>query len=132
MGLLTWFVAVSLIDLSLATALSKTLPIFITILAPLILGEKVGARRFIAVVIGFIGVALLLEPVSFEKLGLGLVAGLAAPFFAALMFIFLRRLGPTEAAVSNGALVQYDRCCAGRDDQFYRRLAAGVHCRADR
>jgi len=100
MGLLTWFVAVSLIDLSLATALSKTLPIFITILAPLILGEKVGARRFIAVVIGFIGVALLLEPVSFEKLGLGLVAGLAAPFFAALMFIFLRRLGPTEAAVS--------------------------------
>ena len=34
MGLLTWFVAVSLIDLSLAAALSKMLPIFITILAP--------------------------------------------------------------------------------------------------
>ncbi|MGC6485184.1 MAG: DMT family transporter [Candidatus Puniceispirillales bacterium] len=100
MGLLTWFAAVALIDLSLATALFQMLPIFITILAPMLLGEIVGRRRLMAVIIGFVGVALLLEPVSFEGLGWGLAAGLAAPFFAALMFIFLRKLGPTEAAVS--------------------------------
>lgn len=100
MGLLTWFVAVAHIDLSLATALFQTLPIFITIMAPFLLGEKVGRKRFAAVVFGFTGVALLLEPVSWGQLGWGIIAGIAAPFFAALMFIFLRRLGPTEAAVS--------------------------------
>ena len=100
MGLTTWFVAVSLIDLSLATALSQTLPIFITILAPILLSEKVGAKRIIAVLFGFVGVALLLEPVSAEGIGWGIIAGIASPIFAALMFIFLRRLGSTEAAVS--------------------------------
>lgn len=100
MGLSSWFVAVALIDISLATALSQLLPIFITILAPLLLAEKVGARRVGAVIIGLAGVAILLDPVSFDHLGWGLAAGLAAPFFAALMFIFLRKLGSTEAAVS--------------------------------
>lgn len=100
LGLTTWFLAVSLIDLSLATALSQIMPFFITILAVLMLGEAVGVRRVAAVIIGFIGVMVLLGPTQIANPGWGIIVGLSAPFFAALMFIFLRMLGKGEAAVS--------------------------------
>jgi drug/metabolite transporter (DMT)-like permease len=100
LGLSMWFLAVSLIDLSLATALSQVMPFFITILAVFMIGEKVGVRRVLAVLIGFGGVMVLLEPTQITDPGWGIVAGLASPFFAALMFIFLRMLGKEEAPVS--------------------------------
>ncbi|MCE2517649.1 MAG: DMT family transporter [Alphaproteobacteria bacterium] len=101
LGLGTWFVALTLIDLSLATALSQTMPIFITVLAALIIGEKVGPRRIGAVVFGFLGVVVVLGPSSLTGgLSWGVVFGLLAPFFAALMFVFLRMLGRGEAPVS--------------------------------
>lgn len=99
-GLSTWFVAIGMIDISLATALSQTMPIFITILAPIILGEIVGIRRFAAVVAGFVGVIILLGPVDFSAAGYGVVFALASPLVTALMFIYLRVLGQSEAPVS--------------------------------
>ena len=100
LGLMTWFLAVSLIDLSLATALAQVMPFFITILAIFMLGETVGLRRIIAVIVGFAGVMVLLGPTQITNPGWGIIVGLAAPFFAALMFIFLRMLGKGEAPVS--------------------------------
>ena len=99
-GLSVWFLALTLIDISLATALSQTMPIFITILAALILGEKVGVRRMGAVVFGFVGVIILLGPTQLSGMSWGLVFGMLAPFFGALMFIFLRMLGRGESPVS--------------------------------
>ena len=102
-GLSSWFIAVSYLPISLATVLGALLTIFITLLAPFFLREAVGRRRVIAVIIGFSGVLFLINPFS-EQTGalslIGLTAGLAMPFFAALMFVFLRRLGRTEAAIS--------------------------------
>ncbi len=100
LGLLSWFLAVSLIDLSLATALVQIMPFFITILAIFLLGEKVGVRRILAVIAGFAGVMVLLGPAQLSNPGWGIMVGLAAPFFAALMFVFLRMLGRGEAPVS--------------------------------
>ena len=102
-GLSSWFIAISYLPISLATVLGALLTIFITLLAPFFLREVVGRRRIIAVIIGFSGVLFLINPFS-EQTGnlnlIGLTAGLAMPFFAALMFVFLRRLGRTEAAIS--------------------------------
>lgn len=100
LGLTGWFLAVSMIDLSLATALSQTMPIFITILAAVIIGEKVGIHRAGAVLAGFIGVMILLGPTQLASPGWGVFFGLASPFFAALMFVFLRMLGKGDAAVT--------------------------------
>src|SRR6056297_416118 len=47
-----------------AVAVSFTGPLFITAMAPLILGEKVGWRRWVAVSIGFAGVLFMLRPGS--------------------------------------------------------------------
>ena len=73
-------------------------------MAPFILGERVGAHRIGAVLIGFAGVVLLINPFSEADSsplwGIGFAFGIATPFFGALMFIFLRKLGQTEAPIS--------------------------------
>ena len=100
LGLTTWFIALGLIDLSLATALGQMMPIFITILAAPMLGEVVGIRRIAAVVAGFAGVMILLGPVEFSSNALGIAFGLAFPFLSALMFIYLRQIGKSDSPVS--------------------------------
>ncbi len=103
MGLCSWFMAVIYLPLSLATVLSQLLTIFITLLAPFMLAEKVGIRRITAALIGFFGVLILINPFSADNQMLsvtGLIFGLAAPFFAALMFVYLRKLGRTDSPVS--------------------------------
>ena len=57
LGLAMWFLAVAKIDISLATVLLNTMPLFITILSVLIARESVGLRRSVAVIVGFFGVA---------------------------------------------------------------------------
>lgn len=57
-----WFYSISIMNVTLATALSFTTPIFSTILAIIFLGEKAGIRRWSAIIIGFIGMLIILRP----------------------------------------------------------------------
>lgn len=57
-----WFHAVSLLPVTLVTALSFTTPIFSTLIAISFLGEKAGIRRWSAIACGFIGVLIILRP----------------------------------------------------------------------
>ena len=90
------FAALQTIDLSKMTALLQTIPVFVTLLAPFLLGETVGWRRRMAVAIGFIGVLLIIDPSTGNWLNRGILLGLASPFFGALMLLSLRRLGQTD------------------------------------
>ena len=85
------FAALQTIDLSKMTALLQTIPVFVTLLAPFLLGETVGWRRRMAVAIGFIGVVLIIDPSTGNWLNKGVLLGLASPFFGALMLLSLRR-----------------------------------------
>ena len=90
------FAALQTIDLSKMTALLQTIPVFVTLLAPFLLGETVGWRRRMAVAIGFIGVVLIIDPSTGNWLNKGVLLGLASPFFGALMLLSLRQLGQTD------------------------------------
>ena len=90
------FAALQTIDLTKMTALLQTIPVFVTLLAPFLLGETVGWRRRMAVTIGFIGVVLIIDPSTGNWLNKGVLLGLASPFFGALMLLSLRRLGQTD------------------------------------
>lgn len=57
-----WFYALSMMPLTLATALSFTTPIFSTIFAIVFLGEKAGIRRWSAIATGFAGMVVILRP----------------------------------------------------------------------
>jgi drug/metabolite transporter (DMT)-like permease len=101
-GLSCWYLTVIYLTLSVATVLLQTVPIFITIFAPFMTSERVGLRRFLAVIVGFIGVVILINPNldgSFAYSGIGLFFGAGATIFGALMFITLRMLGAKDAPI---------------------------------
>lgn len=82
-GMQLWFVALPLVTLADLTALGFTGPIFITIGAALFLGEDVRLRRWMAVLVGFVGAMLIVRP-GFTALSLGVLAALAStPLFSA-------------------------------------------------
>jgi drug/metabolite transporter (DMT)-like permease len=61
-GYALWYEAVAWLPLATMAALGFTGPIFVTIGAVLFLGEKVRARRWIAVAIGFLGMLVIVRP----------------------------------------------------------------------
>ncbi|HEY7611273.1 MAG TPA: DMT family transporter [Alphaproteobacteria bacterium] len=62
LAIASYFYALTKIPMAEAISLSTTLPIFMTALAALVLGEKVGARRWTAVGIGFVGALIIVRP----------------------------------------------------------------------
>jgi drug/metabolite transporter (DMT)-like permease len=81
-GMMLWFVALPLITLAEITALGFTGPIFVTIGAALFLGEDVRLRRWIAVIVGFIGAMIIIRP-GFSSIHLGVICILiSTPLFS--------------------------------------------------
>ena len=111
-SLACFYAALDLMALSLVTVLFQTLTLFVTFLAPFLLGERVGWRRWTAVVAGFGGTMLLLNPSAGGWTLAGVLFGLGSPFFGAMMMIALRKLGrrdsPATTAVwhnGSGAII---------------------------
>ncbi|MEC8130586.1 MAG: DMT family transporter [Pseudomonadota bacterium] len=96
-SLACFYAALDLMALSLVTVLFQTLTLFVTFLAPLLLGERVGWRRWTAVIVGFGGTMLLLNPSATGWTTAGLLFGLGSPFFGAMMMISLRKLGRRDS-----------------------------------
>ncbi|SIS88246.1 Permease of the drug/metabolite transporter (DMT) superfamily [Roseivivax lentus] len=94
-----WFYAITVIPLAQVFALEFTSPIWVMLLSPLILGERLTRTRGIAAVAGFIGVLIVTRP-SPETFEWGLVfAALAAIGFAGSA-VFTRKLTRSESIVS--------------------------------
>ncbi len=94
-------IVVSFRYLPLADALAIVFfsPILLTALAVPMLGERVGARRWSAVGVGFIGMLLIVRPTG-AGIGIAMLAPLAAACSSAFRDIVTRRLGATDPAVS--------------------------------
>lgn len=61
-AMLTWFYALSVVPIATATALSFTAAVFASLGALVFLGEKMRLRRWVAVIVSFIGVLIILRP----------------------------------------------------------------------
>ncbi len=82
-----------------AIAIAFTGPLFITAMAPLVLGENVGWRRWLAVLIGFAGVLFMLRPGS-DALQWAIVFPLGAAICGGLRDLVTRRIAGTETTVA--------------------------------
>ncbi|HAV09986.1 MAG TPA: EamA family transporter [Rhodobacteraceae bacterium] len=90
-----WFYAITVIPLAQVFALEFTSPLWVLLLSPLILGEKLTSARMLAGLLGFVGILIVARP-SPESFNSGiLTAALAAVGFA-LSALFTRRLTRTE------------------------------------
>lgn len=99
-GMFFTFGAPILLPLAVATTLGFTTPIFAVILAALLLREKVGPIRWLAVALGFAGIVVITQPGNFVLPPLGAAVGLGAGFMVALISIQVRDLGRTEESLS--------------------------------
>ncbi|MCK7512415.1 MAG: DMT family transporter [Desulfobacterales bacterium] len=93
-----FFIALKLLRLADAMLLCYTLPIFIPIIEWFWLKEPVSRQTKIAVIVGFIGIALVLKPGFGLFQAAGLV-GLASGLLAALAIVGIRRMTVTEPVV---------------------------------
>lgn len=84
MGIVLWCFGLTIAPISMATTLNFTIPLFILILAVPFLGEKVGLSRWLATIVGFAGVVVVLGPGRIDFTPLTLLLLLSAAMFAVL------------------------------------------------
>lgn len=106
-GVATLYWALTYIPLADATAMFMLAPVVVTMLSPLLLSERVGLHRWIAVGVGFAGVVCILRP-GFGGDMRGYYIALLAGFLLGCYFIGNRRLAglaPPLLNVTHNALM---------------------------
>ncbi len=86
-----FFYSISVISLAKALTLAFIAPLIVTIFSPIILGEKVGLRRWSAVITGFIGSLIVLRP-GFVEINIASIAALGTGFLYGIYLIVTRKL----------------------------------------
>ena len=98
-GITFWFLSVTHTSLGQATALFQSSAIFVTILSPIILKEKVGIYRGSAVVLGLLGIIMITNPFD-QALNIGAFYGLISAIAGAFLVVVLRLLGKSDEPVT--------------------------------
>ncbi len=100
-----FFISIAELSLAEATAIFFIAPILITIFAMVFLQEKVGIRRGLACLIGFLGMLLIIKPgsISFELIS---VFPLIAALFYTALHIITRKYGSQEKPLTMGFYIQ--------------------------
>ncbi|MCG8433963.1 MAG: DMT family transporter [Gammaproteobacteria bacterium] len=96
----TFIYALSSLPLSETYTLVFVAPLIITLLSVLLLKEKVSAGHWLAIFIGFIGVAIVFRPGFHIAPGLGAIAALFSALCYAVIAILTRMLGKSDTTLS--------------------------------
>ena len=96
-GNLMFFFAFQRLPVADVTVISQAVPIFSCILAIFFLKEIIGWRRWAAILIGFFGVIIAINPTG--EIALASIYALVATLMWSITIIFLRLLGTTEHPV---------------------------------
>ena len=95
MALVAIFIALRKLPLAIVVSLSFSAPLFITILSIFLLSEKVGIYRWLAVLIGFIGVIIITEP-GIEEMNYLYLLPIIFCVGMSFVTITIRKLSSTE------------------------------------
>ncbi len=98
MGFNFW--SYTLLPMAEATTIGFAVPIFATAMAALLLKEPTGIHRWAAVILGFIGILIVLQPGGVHINPFGGTVAIAAAALTASVTIVIRRLGATESAAT--------------------------------
>ena len=86
-----FFYSISIISMAKALTLAFVAPLITTALSPIFLDEKVGIRRWSAVIVGFIGSLIVIRP-GFIDFNLASIAALGTGCFYGIYLIITRKL----------------------------------------
>lgn len=96
-GVQFWVAGLAVVPIWQAISLVMTSPFFVTLGAGLLLGEKVGAARWLATLAGFAGGMIILSPWS-EAFSLATLFPVAAALFWAATSLMTKHLTSTESS----------------------------------
>jgi drug/metabolite transporter (DMT)-like permease len=96
-----WFFSLTFIPLAQVFALEFTSPLWVTLLAPLVLGERLTRTRAIAAALGFAGILIVARP-GFSEVNVGVLAAAASAICFAGNILFTKKL--TRTATITGIL----------------------------
>ena len=91
-----FFYAISVISLAKALTLAFVAPLIVTAFSPIFLGERVGYRRWSAVIIGFIGSLVVMRP-GFVEINLASIAALGTGIMSGFYLIITRKLSASDS-----------------------------------
>ncbi|MDC0059665.1 DMT family transporter [Pelagibacteraceae bacterium] len=91
-----FFYSISIISMAKALTLAFVAPLITTALSPIFLGEKVGLRRWSAVIVGFVGSLIVIRP-GFIEFNLATIAALGTGFFYGIYLIITRKLHTSDS-----------------------------------
>tara|TARA_R110000850_G_scaffold49695_5_gene122416 strand:- start:5970 stop:6833 length:864 start_codon:yes stop_codon:yes gene_type:complete len=94
-----WFYAVAVVPLAQVFALEFTSPLWVAILAPLLLGERMTRVRFLAAVMGFVGILIVTRP-NIQTFDVGLITAAMAAICFALTNLLTKRLTRDNSIIS--------------------------------
>lgn len=96
-GVLCWFYAMTQIPIAEVTAMNYLAPVYVTIGAALFLGEKLAARRILAVAAGLLGALIILRP-GFREISPGHLAMLVTALMFGASYLIAKRLSELHDA----------------------------------
>jgi len=103
-GVILWFYAMTQIPIAEVTAMNYLNPVYVTILAALLLGERLAARRIMAIVVALIGALVILRP-GFREISPGHIAMLFTAMSFAVGYLVAKIMADeTSPAVVVGML----------------------------
>jgi len=91
-----FFYSISIIPMAKALTLAFVAPLITTSLSPIFLNEKVGIKRWSAVLIGFLGILIVIRP-GFIELNLASIAAVGTGCFYGIYLIITRKLHNTDS-----------------------------------
>lgn len=91
-----FFYSISIISMAKALTLAFVAPLITTALSPFLLNEKVGIRRWLAVIIGFVGSMIVIRP-GYIDFNLATLAALGTGFFYGIYLIVTRKLHNSDS-----------------------------------
>jgi len=91
-----FFYSISIIPMAKALTLAFVAPLITTALSPIFLNEKVGFKRWFAVLIGFVGSLIVIRP-GFIEINLASISALGTGFFYGIYLIITRKLHSTDS-----------------------------------
>ena len=90
-----FFYSISVISLAKALTLAFVAPLIVTAFSPVLLGEKVGFKRWSAVILGFIGSLVVIRP-GFVEINLASIAALGTGVMYGFYLIITRKLSTSD------------------------------------
>ncbi len=94
-----WFLALGLLPLAQVIALEFTSPLWVVLLAPLILKERLSAPRLFAAALGFVGILIVAQP-DVGRVDVGVLAAAGAALFFATSIMLTKLLTKGEAMIT--------------------------------